>query len=116
MKAAEYFDTLFLYRPPVDMRKQINGLAYYVQQHLNGKPFERILFAFANRDRNLVKAIYWRKTGFALWMFRLEKNRFYWPRGDGVIALNSQEFTWLLDGVNLAKIQPHKPLKYSNFS
>jgi len=51
--------TIYLYRKPVDMRKAINGLVTIVEG-----------------QRTLVKMVYWEGNGFALWMKRLEKNRF----------------------------------------
>ena len=63
-----------------DMRKQINGLALLVQEQMELNPFEAALFVFCNRSRQLLKAVYWDRTGFCLWMKRLEKGRFRWPR------------------------------------
>jgi transposase len=65
---------------PTDMRKQINGLAMVVEQQMNVSPFEPALFVFCNRERRILKALYWDRTGFCLWMKRLEKHQFPWPR------------------------------------
>ena len=62
------------------MRKQINGLVVLVQEEMRTSPFETALFVFCNRQRQLLKAVYWDRTGFCLWMKRLEKGRFPWPR------------------------------------
>jgi len=68
--------TIYLYRKPVDMRKAINGLVTIVEAEMKLDPFSARLFVFCNRQRTLVKMVYWEGNGFALWMKRLEKNRF----------------------------------------
>ena len=62
------------------MRKQINGLALIVQEQMEMDPFQDALFVFCNGQRRILKALYWDRTGFCLWMKRLEKHRFPWPR------------------------------------
>ena len=42
-------------------------------------PFQDALFVFCNAQRPILKALYWDRTGFCLWMQRLEKHRFPWP-------------------------------------
>ena len=63
-----------------DMRKQINGLALIVEQQMSLNPFEPALFLFRNGDRRILKAVYWDRTGFAMWQKRLEKHHFPWPQ------------------------------------
>jgi transposase len=98
---------------PVDFRKQINGLSAIVQDVLALDPFCEHLFAFTNRRRDRVKVLYWERSGFVLWMKRLERERFHWPRGEGsTVTLSGQELNWLLDGYNLALWRPHRTLAY----
>ena len=73
---------------PVDFRKQINGLAAIVQDVLRLDPFSEQLFVFTNRRRDRVKVLYWEVSGFVLWMKRLERERFHWPRGDGATPVS----------------------------
>ena len=56
-----------------DMRKQINGLSILVQDDLKLDPFSGALFLFCNKRRHLLKILYWDKTGFCMWIKRLEK-------------------------------------------
>ena len=72
-------------------------------------PFSARLFVFCNRQRTLVKMVYWECIGFALWMKRLEKSRFQWPHQLhlDVVDLNAQQVAWLLDGYDLTLMQGH---------
>ena len=98
---------------PVDFRKQINGLAALVQDELELNPFSAALFAFTNKRRDRVRILVWERNGFVLWMKRLERQRFHWPRGDAaVMSLSGQELNWLLDGYDLSRWRPHEHLHY----
>jgi transposase len=105
---------VYLCLDPVDFRKQINGLAALVQDVLGADPFSEALFVFTNRRRDRVKVLYWERSGFVLWMKRLERERFHWPRGEhGVtLTLSAQELNRLLDGFDLARWRPHRRLHY----
>lgn len=104
---------VYLCLDPVDFRKQINGLAALVQDTLSHDPFGEALFVFTNRRRDRVKVLYWEASGFVLWMKRLERERFHWPRGEGLsVTLTGQQLNWLLDGFDLSRWQPHRRLEY----
>ena len=45
-------ERVFVYRHPVDMRKQIDGLAALVATELGQDPADRSLYVFINRGRN----------------------------------------------------------------
>jgi transposase len=63
---------LFVRPGPTDMRKQINGLAIMVEQQLEKNPFEDgALYLFCNKERRILKALYWDVTGFCLWQNQL---------------------------------------------
>jgi transposase len=97
------------------MRKQMASLSIVVEEVMMLSPFSSALFVFTNKNRKTIKAIYWDKSGFALWSKKLEKEKFYWPtflQGDISIKLSPQELSLLLDGINLAKLRGHKELKY----
>ena len=64
----------FFVRPGVtDLRKAINGLTVLVQNEMKNDPFSKSLFLFCNRQRKLLKIVYWDVNGFCLWQKRLEK-------------------------------------------
>ena len=73
------FDNIYFYRPYVDFRKGIYGLSSIVQNEMNLNPFDKYLFIFSNSKSNKLKALYWDKTGFAMWVKYLEEDKFKWP-------------------------------------
>ena len=118
MKSIHDFSSIFLHKAPIDGRKQINGLASIVEAAMGQSPFSGGLFVFTTRRRDFVKILYWNRSGFALWMHRLEKEKFHWPRkldGD-VIELTSQQLSWLIDGYDITRMKPHATLAYSSVS
>ncbi len=105
-----------LCRDVVDFRKQMRGLSVLVQETLLLDPMSAHLFAFCNRRRDHVKLLLWERNGFVLWQKKLEADRFPWPRDrDGeVIELSGRELNWLLDGIDLFAMRPHRELSYES--
>lgn len=101
--------TIYLHCEPVDFRKSINGLSVLIQQSLELDVFSKSLFVFGNRGRDKIKILFWDKTGFCLFYKRLERDKFKWPRkGDAVLNLSSEQFDWLLRGLDVEKLTPHR--------
>ena len=114
MRPSNELPVVYVCTEAVDFRKQINGLAALVQEELELDPFSEQLFVFTNARRNRCKILYWERSGFVLWQKRLERERFYWPRAEGgLVTLNGQELNWLLDGFDLRRWRPHRPLTFS---
>ena len=82
---------MFVKPGPTDMRKQINGLSIVVAEELAMDPLDGSLFLFCNKQRRILKVIYWDRNGFCLWLKKLEKDKFPWPAKVGV----SQRFVTL---------------------
>jgi transposase len=103
-------------RPGVtDMRKAVNGLTSIVQEDMTSDPFNGNVYLFCNRERKLLKAVYWDKSGFWLSQKRLEQERFPWP--DTIQAaqeLSVEELSMLLRGIDFFKA--HKALYYKKVS
>lgn len=113
MRPPNDFEHVYVCLDPVDFRKQINGLSALVQDVLALDPFSEHLFVFTNRRRDRVKVLYWEASGFVLWMKRLERERFHWPRGSGpTVTLSGQALNWLLDGFDLSRWRPHQRLHF----
>ena len=113
--------TIYLAQDPVDFRLGINGLSVLVEATLKFDPFSRNLFCFVNKRRSQIKVLYWQRSGFCLWLKRLEEERFKWPTHlpaqdsaarPPVVTLSEAEFLWLLDGLDLKHMKPHRALEY----
>jgi transposase len=116
MKAISAFPRILIFRGKVDFRKRKRGLAAFVQDLLAEDPFSKTLFVFFNRKKDCVRALYWDRTGFAMWEKELEEAKFPWPKKISettTIALLPQQVEWLLEGVDIWKLNPHED---SNFS
>ena len=116
MRSFKEFPVIYLFKPFVDMRKQINGLSAIVQSEMHLGVFDDALFVFTNKRRELLKCLYWDQTGFAMWVKKLDAEKFLWPKhmADDVIGLTKKEMEWLLRGVKYWKIKGHKNLHYDD--
>jgi transposase len=95
-----------------DMRKSIGTLAAMVEKDIGLSPFTEDYFLFSNRQKSIVKILYWHMNGFALWTKKLEKDRFPWPeRETDIQELTEENIRWLLSGIDARK--EHKKLVYS---
>jgi len=116
MKALTHFPQIYLYPQIVDFRKYIDGLTSVIMEQMLLDPFSESIFIFTNKRKNKIKMIYWDKTGFALWMKRLEKDRFIWPKNidQNVVQINQSQLEWLLEGIDIWKIKKHKHLEFKS--
>jgi transposase len=106
-------ERVYLHRAPVDMRKQIDGLAILARDVIQQDPLAGAMFAFINTRRNKLKILVWERNGFILWYKRLERHRFHWPRvGESVLTLSGVELNRLLDGYDVW-MKPHEALHFS---
>jgi len=64
---------IYLYRAPVDFRKQAQGLAVLVEQELGHNPFTGALYAFTNKHRNKIKCLMWEDNGFVLYYKAMQR-------------------------------------------
>ena len=108
-------ERVYLHRAPVDMRKQIDGLAALVEGVLKENPFSGALFIFVNKRRDKLKMLAWDRTGFIVWYKRLEREKFAWPlrSNEAMVTLTGEQLHWLLDGYDVWKMKPHKALDFS---
>ena len=102
---------IFLRPGTTDLRKAANGLAIIVQEEIQQDPFSGNIYLFCNRERKLLKAVYWEKTGFWLSQKRLEEQRFPWPVNEKEAReLTAEELRMLLAGIDFFKA--HKEVQY----
>ncbi len=106
---------IYLYRAPVDFRKQVNGLAALVEQELGHSPFTGALYAFTNRHQNKIKCLMWEDNGFVLYYKSLAEDKFKWPsRSDDLLSLTGEQINWLLDGYDISLLNGHQELHYES--
>lgn len=94
---------IFVGLDPVDMRGSFNALAGHVRR-LNGDPKDGHLYLFVNRRRRLLKAIWFDRTGFALYSKRLERGTFELPQtadGGRQVAVDPAQLAMILEGIDL---------------
>ena len=108
---------VYLATGATDMRKAVNGLMVLVEDVLQVDPFSSHLFVFCNRLRDKIKILYWHNNGFWLFYRRLEKQRFWWPGvyEKAAVEISARELSWLLEGLDITRVQAHKEAKYSLF-
>lgn len=105
---------VFLCQKAVDMRKSIDGLSIVVASAMEKNPGETgDIFLFYNKAINKLKVLYWDKNGFCLWYKRLEKGKFMIPKDIDLISY--EQLRWLLDGLDISKLQGNQKLSYSKF-
>lgn len=112
MKWFNELPDIYLHRDYVDFRKAVNGLCEIIEQDLSMNPYNESLYIFCNRRRDCLKILHWDQTGFVLWYKRLEKEKFKWPARDNeaIVSLNEASLKWLLCGLPIRPLEPHKIL------
>ena len=103
---------VFLRPGHTDMRKGVNGLTVIVQEVMAHDPFSGSIYLFCNRQRKLLKAVYWDKNGFWLSQKRLEQDTFPWPCDSSAAKeLSGEQLQMLLSGIDFFKA--HTELHYT---
>jgi transposase len=106
---------IFVRPGTTDFRKQINGLSIMVQDDMELDSLSNNLFLFCNKKRNRLKVLYWDKNGFCLWLKRLEKDRFPWPKNkEAAIEIETDKFRMLLSGIDFWNAHQELKLKEIN--
>jgi transposase len=84
-----------------DMRRGMDSLAAQVQQKLAADPFSGQVFVFRGRRGDLIKILWWDTEGLCLFMKRLERGRFVWPRAsEGAVHLSAAQLAMRLEGID----------------
>jgi transposase len=103
MKSISFFESFYIHKNPIDLRKNINGLCVIVQENMKLDLRSSSLFVFCNKRRNLIKILYFDKSGFALWIKKLEESKFPWPKNmdEEIIFIEQKDLELLLEGINI---------------
>ena len=106
---------IYLRPGSTDLRKAVNGLSMIIEQDMGGEPFSGNVYLFCNRERRLLKAVYWERNGFWLSQKRLEKDKYPWPlTSEAARELGKDELLMLLSGIDF--FRAHKALHYKKVS
>ena len=106
---------IWLCTQATDMRKSFDGLSALVKEKLGEDPLSGQLFVFINRKGNYLKALYFDRTGYALWAKRLEQGQFHYRRdrtdGDKVV-LDATSLKLLLEGIDAGSVHRYKRYRH----
>lgn len=94
---------IFVALDPVDMRGSFDALAGHVRR-LHREPLDGHLYLFVNRRRRLLKALWFDRTGWALYSKRLERGTFELPQPTGEerqVQVDPAQLAMILEGIDL---------------
>lgn len=96
---------VFVATEPVDMRKSFDGLVCATREVIGSDPMSGHLYVYWNRRREIVKVLFWDRTGWCLVCKRLERGRFHFPGGarEGTrsVEIEWPELSLILEGIDL---------------
>lgn len=91
------------------MRKSFNGLIALAKNKIKESPLSGDFFVFINRRQTYVKILYFDRSGYCIWMKRLEEGRFQYPAEDKTkISLSLTKLKLILEGIDLKSIRQRK--------
>jgi transposase len=104
---------IFIRPGHTDLRKAVNGLGGIIEGQMGEEPFSGNVYLFCNRERKLIKAVWWDRNGFWLSQKRLEQEKYPWPQDESEAReLTVEQLEMLLRGIDFFKA--HKTLYYKN--
>jgi transposase len=94
-----------------DLRRGFMGLSAMAQTVLEKDPYSGHVFVFRGRRGDLIKLLWWDGDGLCLFMKRLERGRFIWPKAEqGAVALTRAQLSMLLEGIDWRRpVRTHTP-------
>lgn len=95
---------LFVSLQRIDMRKGFNALAALVQHHLQLDPLGGDIVLFVNKRGNLMKLLFFDRTGWAVLYKRLERGTFQLPDAQdpaGSVQIDPGQLAMILEGIDL---------------
>jgi transposase len=94
-----------------DLRRGLMGLSAMAQTVLEKDPYSGHVFVFRGRRGDLIKLLWWDGDGLCLFMKRLERGRFIWPKAEqGAVALTRAQLSMLLEGIDWRRpLRTHTP-------
>ena len=100
---------IWLYAKPTDMRKSFDGLIVLAKNYIQEDPLSGHLFVFTNRRQTHIKILYFDRTGYCLWMKRLEAGRFQYDSAAGEKQmLSATQLKLMLEGIDIKNTRQRK--------
>lgn len=100
---------IWLYSEATDMRKSFDGLMSLAKNKMHENPVNGELFVFINRRQTQVKILYFDRSGYCIWMKRLEEGSFKKPLAYAEkTALTWTQLKLILEGIELKNIRQRK--------
>ncbi|MEE9311131.1 MAG: IS66 family insertion sequence element accessory protein TnpB [Planctomycetota bacterium] len=93
------------------LRKSFNGLTALTVDVIKQDPLSGHLFVFHNKRRNLMKVLFWDRTGFCILHKRLEQGTFRFPsqsEDSRTLEVDSAVLTLILEGIDLSNAKRRK--------
>ena len=94
------------------MRFGIYSLAGLVRNELGFDPSSGDVFVFLGKRLNQIRLLQWDRDGFAMYVKKLERGTFEWPKGED-ISITSHQLTLLLQGVMLDSVRLRKRYQHT---
>ena len=112
----DFSHTRIIIRPgTTNMLASREQLLETIKTIMKDDPFSGAVFIFCNRKRNILKMIWWDKTGFWVAQKKLEKGQWPWPNTQKEVKqLNLDQIEMLLKGVDFFK--GHEELFFSEIN
>lgn len=95
---------IFVALDPVDMRKSFDGLAALTCECLGVDPLSGHLVVFRNKRGNMLKILFFDRSGFTIVFRRLEVGTFQLPRGRTRAEVDPGELAMILEGIDLRSV------------
>ena len=95
---------VFVALDPVDMRGSFDALAGHVRR-LHADPLDGHIYLFINKRKRLLKALWFDRTGWAIFAKRLERGSFELPAvptGTAKVSIDPAQLAMILEGIELS--------------
>jgi len=104
---------VFIAAEPVDLRASFYRLATHVRATLDADPQSGHLYLFVGKGRNLVKILFWDRSGYCIFAKKLESGRYRLPDdippGATRHEVDFATLTLFLEGIDLRGARRRKP-------
>ena len=91
--------SIWVYRKPIDFRKQLNGLVQTIIDETSVRPDRNGIYLFQNRQRDKLKLLTWDRNGFFMGYKRLERGKFDFPNHVEVHQMTTDDLSQLMAGM-----------------